>query len=533
MLRADTGDLVGLAAGAWGALAASNAPHPWLFRTGARLAWIERDDAGAPLVRPLDENRLTHALARIADWRRMGPKGDLIPTGPPQRLVRDVLVTADPIVPVLAGIVAAPIFGADGSLEVSPGYLPRSSVLFEAEPGFAVEAVPERPASCDVAAARSLLVDDLLGDFPFTAEAERAHALALLLLAFARPMIDGPTPLHLVEKPTPGTGATLMVDALATIVTGRPASVMTEGRDEDEWRKRLTAKLRSLPVLLVIDNLKGKLDSCALAAALTAPTWEDRLLGRSEMVQVPIRCAWVATGNNPQLSNEIARRVVRIRLDAGIDQPWRRERFRHPDLLGWLRQHRADLVRACLVLIRHWIAQGRPRASARLGGFEAWSATIGGVLAAAGVPGFLGNVDELYERSDQEGVIWRAFAARWWATFGDDPVRVADLMPLALASDPPLPVTAASEHGQRVRLGALLERTRDRVFAVGDNSLRIVRAGNVNGAVRWRLAPERKPSTAVARSHEEPTASSTASPPRAQPSTGPPSGSAGHQSSTS
>ena len=71
--------------------------------------------------------------------------------------------------------------------------------------------------------------------------------MALLLLGFLRGMIDGPTPLHLIEKPTPGTGATLMVDAIATILTGAGASVMTEGRDEDEWRKRITAKLRQIP----------------------------------------------------------------------------------------------------------------------------------------------------------------------------------------------------------------------------------------------------------------------------------------------
>ena len=73
-------------------------------------------------------------------------------------------------------------------------------------------------------------------------------------------MIDGPTPLHLIEKPTPGTGATLMVDAVATIVTGGGVSVMVEGRDDEEWRKRITAKLRQVPSLILIDNLRRQLD---------------------------------------------------------------------------------------------------------------------------------------------------------------------------------------------------------------------------------------------------------------------------------
>src|SRR5690606_24919130 len=104
---------------------------------------------------------------------------------------------------------------------------------------------------------------------------------------------------------------TLMVDAIATVLTGVSASVMTEGRDDAEWRKRLTAKLRQIPSIVLIDNLRHPLDSSALAAALTAPFWEDRILGASEMTRLPIRCVWIATGNNPEFSNEIARRIVR------------------------------------------------------------------------------------------------------------------------------------------------------------------------------------------------------------------------------
>ncbi len=37
-------------------------------------------------------------------------------------------------------------------------------------------------------------------------EADRAHALALLLLPYARDLIDGPTPNHLAESPEPGSG---------------------------------------------------------------------------------------------------------------------------------------------------------------------------------------------------------------------------------------------------------------------------------------------------------------------------------------
>lgn len=129
---------------------------------------------------------------------------------------------------------------------------------------------------------------------------------------------------------------------------------MTEVRDDDEWRKRVTAKLRQIPSLVLIDNLRAKLDSSAVAAALTAPFWEDRILGGSEMARFPIRCLWIATGNNPEFSNEMARRLVRIRLDPHEERPWQRTGFRHPDLMTWVRANRSRLVAACLTLCQAW-----------------------------------------------------------------------------------------------------------------------------------------------------------------------------------
>src|SRR5690606_16856017 len=157
-----------------------------------------------------------------------------------------------------------------------------------------------------------------------------------------------------------GTGATLMIDAIATVLTGVSASVMTEGRDDEEWRKRLTAKLRQIPSIVLIDNLRHPLDSSALAAALTAPFWEDRILGASEMTRFPLRCVSIATRNIPEASIEVARRLVRIRLVARVDQPWRLVGFRHPDLMSWVRANRPRLVTACLTLCRAWLAAGRP-----------------------------------------------------------------------------------------------------------------------------------------------------------------------------
>ena len=183
--------------------------------------------------------------------------------------------------------------------------------------------------------------------------------MCLLLEPFVRVLIDGSTPLYLVEAPTPATGKSLLVDAFTSPALGRRrAAKMAEARDPDEWRKRLTAKLRTAPAYLVIDNVKRPLDSGALAMTITAGEVEDRLLGVSEAITLPVRCTLAATANNPTLSDEMARRMARTRLDAGVEFPERRKGFRHPDLLGWATANRALLIWSALTLARAWVSRG-------------------------------------------------------------------------------------------------------------------------------------------------------------------------------
>ncbi|MEI4234782.1 DUF7146 domain-containing protein [Roseovarius sp. D22-M7] len=485
-LRADEGDLGRSVSQVWSVVMASNRT-PWVFRFAGQPTWVVPDDEGRPVATMLNEERLRHMLARLARWVRENAKGELLPAPPPVAVVKSVLATPDPALPVLTGIVNTPVFGRTGTLITTPGYHPDARLLYVPAPGFTVPDIPSRPTEAEIAAARALICEDLFGDFPFTGEAERAHVVALLLLGFLRGMIDGPTPLHLIEKPTPGTGATLMVDAVATILTGTGASVMTEGRDDEEWRKRVTAKLRQIPSIILIDNLRAKLDNSAVAAALTAPFWEDRVLGQSEMTRLPIRCLWIATGNNPEFSNEMARRLVRIRLDANVERPWQRSSFRHPDLMVWIRANRGRIVAACLTLCQAWIAAGKPRGTKTIGSYESWAQVMGGVLETAGIPGFLGNLEEMMEASDNEGAAWNGFISSWWDRFGTAEVGASDVLELALFADPKLPVGREGKTIDTAELGRGISRMRDRVFDVDGRKLQLRFSRTLRRSQRWIL----------------------------------------------
>ena len=251
--------------------------------------------------------------------------------------------------------------------------------------------------------------------------------------------------------------------------------------------EKITSALRADHPYLFLDNLSHYLDSPALAAVLTTQSWCDRLLGHNDLLTLPVRVVFVATGNNVSLSLELARRTIPIRLNPKLEQPWKREGFRHPKLLEWAAAHRPNLIWSALVLTQSWLAAGQPTSKhiTALGSYEGWSQTIGGILAHAGIPGFLRNLSRIYDAADVESTAWREFIGAWWQEHGSRDVGIAELYPLAVSIEG-LPLGKAdSERGQKTALGRALRKKIDCVM----NGYQITDAGFHRNAAQWKLIP--------------------------------------------
>ena len=94
-----------------------------------------------------------------------------------------------------------------------------------------------------------------------------------------------------MDAPVQGSGKTLLASCVAALGTGHVPEIWphTAGRDDEELRKRLFAALRDGTSALIWDNITGVFDSAALASAITAPVYRDRVLGRSESLNIPNR----------------------------------------------------------------------------------------------------------------------------------------------------------------------------------------------------------------------------------------------------
>ncbi len=383
------------------ALAAANEP-PVIFQRMETLA-----EARPIGVAALSKDRLRYRLSEAANWHKVTTTKEdqtkQTPVAPPMDVVTNVNVAADlwPF-PVLDRIVTTPVFAEDGSLRGEPGYHAASRSLYVPPEGLVVPPMRAHPTRPEVNRAREL-VDDLLRDFVFVDDADKAHAVAMMLQPFARELIRGATPMYGVEAPKQGTGKTVLVNSVLAAAVGEVPSY-AEPHGDDEMEKRLTASFLNADPVVFFDNVVRTFNYPSLASALTKNQWQGRVLGQSLTMQARILCTWVLTANNPQYSDDMARRVARVRLDAQMQDPHRRSNFAH-SLPAYALQNRGDLIWAACTLIRAWVVKGRPAppdTTPHLATYGPWRRVMGGILTLHDVPDFLGNLPVIGEDTTPE-----------------------------------------------------------------------------------------------------------------------------------
>ena len=358
--------------------------------------------------------------------------------------------------------------------------------------------VPEEPTDVDLETAVQGIWRPFR-DFPFDSPVSKGVWLNALLTAAIRPLL--PTaPGTAVTSPVAASGKTLLGKCGAALIDETPA-LLPDARDGEEIRKRLLALLRQGKRLLIIDNLTRTLDSSALCVMLTSETYQDRVLGATDVVTVPTRTTLIITGNNISLRGDICRRVLMCRIDPQSEAPWKRKFDLDPEI--YVKEHRLEMIRDALTIIRAGIQRG-PELDDRTASFEVWSDSVRRAVNFVGWMDLLDvedpvkSIDESYEMDPETGKL-DALMAAWKEHFKDKKVRTADIIEAATDgyedsnrtfahtnSDLHAAVEEIAGEGRNInsrRLGRWIERNRDRIV----NGLSIKLAGERRRAKIWTI----------------------------------------------
>ena len=381
-------------------------------RMGQLVHAVPGDDPGSegqlairPMPSPLVRERVTQACQTVVE-RETKDGVDREPVRPPKWLIEAIHHRGSygNAVRPLVGIVVSPTIRADGTILQTPGYDDATGLLYRPSTTFPV--VPESPSQDDAAAAAGDLLE-VVSDFPFVTDGDRAAWVCLVLTLLGRPAVAGRVPLIGVTATTPGTGKGLSVNAASLIAYGHAAPCETFPRTDEELGKRITAHAIEATPCVVFDNVATKLGGDNLDAVLTADRWRGRVLGSSKnTAQLPITTVFVATGNNLQFGSDIARRVLPIRMATDDERPEDRTDFRHRDLPAWVAENRPRLAVAALTILRAYHVAGCPQQpGGQWGSFEAWSRVIRGAAVWAGLADPMETRETARESDDSQATL--------------------------------------------------------------------------------------------------------------------------------
>ena len=265
----------------------------------------------------------------------------------------------------------------NGTIELLPVGLDTESRTYTANPGFQIATLP-------IAEARVEL-DDVLEEFAWPQDKGRSKSvqIAAMLTVFASGIMpQGATrPVFLFVANSEGSGKTLL--AILCGAPYRETPVETAPREESEWSKKLLSGVIAGRKLILLDNLKGHLNSPALEAYTTSSHFSGRILGVSKEFQGEAGATVLITGNSLTISPDLRRRSLFVELFLQELRAEDREFRRTLDAVELVKL-RPAILSALWSLVSAWDTAGRPKSSRMNSSFPRWADTIAGIVEFAG-----------------------------------------------------------------------------------------------------------------------------------------------------
>jgi hypothetical protein len=185
------------------------------------------------------------------------------------------------------------------------------------------------------------------------------------------------------------SGKSLLAKSVIIPSNGRMASQGWTPKDE-ELRKVLDAEVLRGSRYIIFDNVRTRthVNSQVLEAFMTSPMWTGRLLGKTQMFEMPNTATVFITGNDLSVSPDLKHRTLQVTLFVSEADVQSRH-VQHSIDDAWLMRlnNRKAILSALWAIIRHWVQAGKPLATKDLRvGYERFCQVFG---ASCNLPGLV------------------------------------------------------------------------------------------------------------------------------------------------
>ena len=236
------------------------------------------------------------------------------------------------------------------------------------------------------------LLEWVFGEFCFVGPQDKSNAIAALLTPFCRGLYSRETvrtPAFVYKANRERAGKDYCAGITGIVYEGAPIENPPISTDhethDDELRKKIFSTVKEGRARMHSSNNKGFLNSPELEAAITNEFITDRQLGASSTLTIPNRLEISISANmGITYTPDFAARCCFVNLSFSEEDPNARQ-FKTPNLHGWVREHRSEVLSALYALVREWFDSGRKPGSGTFTSFPEWADVVGGIMENAGL----------------------------------------------------------------------------------------------------------------------------------------------------
>ena len=347
-----------------------------LFYRGGRVHEIVVDANGTRRLDPISPAQFRSRLdayGRPSAWRAGANNEQVLKPMPcPEETARALLesLPARQILPNVAALSACPVLANVGGVGriLGPGWHSLAGGLFITG--------GETPPTVPLADAIATLCD-LLSDFDFASPGDRSRAIASLIVPALRfgGWLSNPIPADIGEADASQSGKTYRQKVVAAIYREACNVVVQRASGVGGIDESISQKLIDGRPFVLLDNLRGKLDSPFLESILTAPgTMPARVPHKGEVQIDPRGFVFQITSNGVETTRDLANRasIVRIRKrPAGFLF----RAYAEGDLNAYVIAHQPQILGCVFAVVSEWARLGQQRTKESRHDFREWAQT--------------------------------------------------------------------------------------------------------------------------------------------------------------
>jgi hypothetical protein len=235
-------------------------------------------------------------------------------------------------------------------------------------------------------------IESLGEDYKFVSEGDRMRFFAALLtpaLLHGGHIEDYQTPVIVADATKRGSGKTELAKAIAKVYNAVPYSVAKKAGGVGSWDESLNTGLAQGENYLLLDNLRGKLDSQFLESFVTSKEKTPvRVPGQAEVIVDARNTVVFATSNGFQATADLADRALFINIQKQPDG----YEFKTGSLITRIQKSQGYYLSCVFSILEEWIKRGSPKTDTTEHRMRYWARSVESILHE-----FFGYEQSLFE----------------------------------------------------------------------------------------------------------------------------------------